>query len=58
MAPKGRAEGAGCVFPWKTRRGERTGRDEQKNSKKIGKNERCDATDLYVLYLLYFFDIF
>ena len=22
MAPKGRAEGAGCVFPWKTRRGE------------------------------------
>ena len=21
MAPKGRAEGAGCVFPWKTRKG-------------------------------------
>lgn len=45
MAPKGRAEGAGCVFPWKTRKGGRTGRDEQKNSKKIGNNERCDAAD-------------
>ena len=29
MAPKGRAEGAGCVFPWKTRRNERDERDER-----------------------------
>ena len=29
MAPKGRAEGAGCVFPWKTRRG---GRDERRET--------------------------
>ena len=45
MAPKGRAEGARDVFPWKTQKGGRTGKDEQKNSKKIGKNERCDAAD-------------
>ena len=45
MAPKGRAEGARYVFPWKTQKGGRTGKDEQKNSKKIGKNERCDAAD-------------
>ena len=45
MAPKGRAEGAGCVFPWKTRKGGRAGRNEQKNSKKIGKSERCNTVE-------------
>ena len=48
MAPKGRAEGAWCVFPWKTRKGGRAGRDEQKNSKQIGKNEMLmEARNIY-----------
>ena len=34
MAPKGRAEGAGCVFPWKTLRGERTERDGEEEGQK------------------------
>ena len=34
MAPKGRAEGAGYVFLWKTRRGGRTERDGEEEGQK------------------------
>ena len=36
MAPKGRAEGAGCVFPWKTRRNERDERVEREREMSEG----------------------
>lgn len=41
MAPKGRAEGAGCVFPWKTRKGGRDERVEREMSEGMpGKYDR------------------
>ena len=48
MAPKGRAEGAGCVFPWKTRRGEEmrgevdegAGRVERETRERSGRNRK------------------
>ena len=37
MAPKGRAEGAGCVFPWKTLRSGRTWRINKKTARRYGR---------------------
>ena len=41
MAPKGRAEGAGCVFPWKTRRGGREDRVERERKDESMREDAC-----------------
>jgi len=42
MAPKGRAEGAGCVFPWKTRRVEEMKDMEEKKEERDGMSAEED----------------
>lgn len=42
MAPKGRAEGAGCVFPWETRRVEEMKDMEEKKEERDGMSAEED----------------
>ena len=50
MAPKGRAEGAGCVFPWKTLRDGRKGRKSRARAERIIRRNLDEAE--YMIYKL------